>query len=169
MGLFDAIKKTFDSGGLKVKLKAPKTFKFKDGSIPVSVNLTGHKTEPRTVTNLRFTLKAEPKEGSSGVSLRDDSDGVTLSVDRDEPIELAPLQEVTVDFVMPLATGGDAGKVGTAVGKVMDAMNMLSSDSQWYVLSVETSVDGAKATKVTTARIRNNAFSAGFSLSFGNQ
>lgn len=167
MGIFDAIKKVFDSGGLKVRMKAPKTFKFKDRSIPVAVTITGHKTEPRSVTNMRFTFAAEPKEGTQ-LSTRDDQDGVTLTVDRTEPVELQPLQEVTVDFVMPLATGGDAGSVGATVGRVMDAMNMFSSNAQWYVLTVEMTVEGAKAKKRVSERIRNNAFSVGLSLNFGN-
>lgn len=167
MGIFDAIKNAFDSGGLKVRMKAPKTFKFKDGSIPVSVSLTGHKTEPRTITNMRFTFKAEPKEGTP-LSARDDDQGFTLTVDRDEPIELQALQQLTVDFVMPLATGGDAGKVGATVGKVMDAVNMFSGEVQWYVIAMEMTVDGAKAKKRVSERIKKNAFSVGLSLSFGN-
>lgn len=167
MGIFDAIKNAFDSGGLKVRMKAPNTFKFKDGSIPVTVKLTGHKTEARTVTNMRFTFKAEPKEGTP-LSARNDEEGLTLTVDRDEPIELQPLQEVTIDFVMPLATGGEAGKMGAAVGKVMDAMSLFSAEAQWYVLAMEMTVDDAKAKKRVSKRIRNNAFSVGLSLSFGN-
>lgn len=166
MGFFDAIKNAFNTGGLKVRMKAPNTFQFKDGSIPVTVKLRGHKTEPRTVTNMRFTFKPEPKEGTK--FSQQNSEGFRLSVDRDEPIELQPLQEVTIDFVMPLPTGSEAGKVGATVGKVMDAVNMFSSESQWYELAMEMTVDGAKAKKRLTERILNNAVKVGFSLKFGS-
>jgi hypothetical protein len=169
LGFFDSIKKAFDAGGIKVRLETPNSFKWSDGSIPVTVKLTGHKTEPRTVTNLRFTL-AEEREDSSGetTSISRRNQGASVSVDRSESIELQPLQEDTIDFAMPLATGGEAGSVAAMAGKVMDAISLFSTHAQWYSLSVHTTVEGAKAQKGTSHRIRNGDVSFTASISFGN-
>ena len=169
MGFFDAIKKNFDAGGIKVKIDTPKSFKWSDGSIPVTVTLTGHKTEPRTVTNLRFTLEQEHEreeddKGSFIVSHR--SESAALIVNRNETIELQPLEEVTVQMDIPLATDGEAGSTGAMVGKAMDVISTFSGDAQWYTLAAHTTVEGAKQEKGASRRIRNGGLFGG-SISFG--
>lgn len=166
MGLFDAIKKAFDAGGIKVKLDVPKSFKWSDGSIPATVTLIGHKAETRIVENLRFTLteRVENEDGSRNLA----GGGAKLSINRSEPIELQPLQELTVEVVFPLPTAGEQGSVTAAAGKIMDLKGRFGHDAQWYTLAVHTTVGGAKARKSASRRIRNSAASMGITFSFGS-
>lgn len=172
MGLFDAVKKAFDAGGIKVGLEVPKSFQWSDESIPVTVTLTGHKTEPRTVTAMAFKLEEDDDDdrgtGRPGTRISTGSGG-SLSYTRTETIELQPLQVVTVGVSIPLKPDAAVTSEAGWVGKVVDAIAMLGTirfNSQWYKLSVHTTVEGAAASKGTSKRIRNGdvSFSASFSI-----
>ena len=167
MGIFDGIKKAFDSGGIKVKLETPNSFTWSDGSIPVTVTLTGHKTEPRTVTDLRFTLEEVLEESGSGSSGISNRRGASMTFNRSEPIQLQPLQEVSVNVDIPLAVGGEATGVLGMAGKVLDVLGAISADANDYELSVHTRVEGAKAEKGTSRRIRNGAVGFRTSITLG--
>ena len=160
MGLFDSIKKAFDAGGIKVKLDVPKTFTWSDASIPVTVTLTGHKTEPRTVSGLAFELEEDDVDRSpAGTGTRVSTGrGPTLRYREEVAIELAPLETVAVDVQVPLqpdaAVTDAAGWAGKAA-EVVAALSTITLSADWYKLSVHTTVDGAAASKGASRRIRN--------------
>lgn len=173
MGFFDGIRKAFDAGGIRVGLEVPKSFDWADEAIPVVVTLTGHKSEPRTVTALVFKLEEDDDDergtGRPGTRISTGRGG-SLSYTRTEPIELLPLQVVTVEVRVPLTP--DAAVTGGAgwVGKAVDAIAMLGTirfNSPWYQLSVHTTVEGAAASKGTSKRIRNGNVSVSASFSIG--
>lgn len=172
MGLFDSIKKAFDAGGIKVKLDAPKTFEWSDASIPVTVTLTGHKTEPRTVTGLAFELEEDDVDRSPGGtgSRVSTGRGPTLRYREEVAIELAPLETVAVDLQVPLtpdaAVTDAAGWVGK-VAEVVAALGTITLSADWYKLSVRTTVEGAAASKGTSRRIRNGNASITASFTIG--
>lgn len=172
MGLFDSIKKAFDAGGIKVKLDAPKTFEWSDASIPVTVTLTGHKTEPRTVTALAFELEEDDVDHSPGGTGTRVSTGrgPTLRYREEVTIELKPLETTKVDVQVPLkpdaAVTDAAGWVGKAV-EVVAALSTITLSADWYKLSVHTTVEGAAASKGTSKRIRNGNASITASFSIG--
>lgn len=171
MGLFDAIKKAFDTGGIKVALDAPKTFAWSDAAIPVTVTLTGHKTEPRTVTALEFQLEEDEKNigepGNSRIGNSSTHDG-RLTYRRTEKIELQPLQVVTVEVQVPLNKDAVASK-GLVSEKVLDALvfsGTIKTSSPDFKLSVFTDVEGAAASKGTSQNIRNSDVKFSSSISF---
>ena len=148
MGFFDDIKKTFGSGGIKVHIDTPDSFTWSDGSIPAAVTLSGHKTEPRTVTELRFTFAVDQKD--------DDSTGtVTLNFTHSEPIEVPPFEDVAVEIEFPLGPDVPAPEGGGFMGGLMKAVGTISRNAPWYLLKVHTTVEGAGASKIASNRIRN--------------
>ncbi len=172
MGLFDAIKKAFDAGGIKVKLEVPKSFQWSDASIPVTVTLTGHKTEPRTVTALDFELEPDDSDQSPGNSGTRISTGQGPSLRYGHPvaITLQPLQEMTVEVQVPLKPDAAATEEAGWVGKAVDAIATLGTitlKAAWYKLSVHTTVEGAAASKGTSKRIRNGNASFSASITIG--
>ncbi len=161
MGFFDAIKKAFDSGGIKVRLDAPGSFTFSEGSIPATVMLTGHKTEPRIVTELIFTFREDSDDSDSGTS------GVsTLTFSHSEAIELQPLQEVAVEVTFPLELDVQATKEAGWVGGLMKAIGTISQNATWYRLTVSAVVEGAGANKSASRRLRRSGLSTGASIAF---
>ncbi len=172
MGLFDAVKKAFDTGGIKVGLDAPKDFRWSDASIPVTVTLTGHKAEPRTVTALEFKLEEDEDDtpGTTGSRTRvTTGGGGGLSYTRTETIELQPSQVVTVEVQVPLKPDEAATKEAGWVGKVVEAIVLngtIRFNSKWYKLSVYTTVEGAAASRGTSQRIRNADAKFSASISF---
>lgn len=173
MGLFDAIKKAFDAGGIKVAMEAPKSFAWSDASIPVTVTLTGHKTEPRTVTALEFTLEEDEDDfgpgnsGNSGNRVSSAHDG-KLTYTRTETIELQPLQVVTIEAQVPLAQEAVTTRDGLAE-RILDAIvfsGKIRFSSPAYKLSVYTTVEGAAASKGTSKSIRNSDVKFSSSISF---
>lgn len=176
MGFFDSIRKAFDAGGIKVRLDAPSTFRWSDASIPVTVTLVGHKEEPRTVTELTFTLeeededeRARPGARRSGTRISNRSSGGSLTFTRTETIELAPLQEVQVQVQVPLTPDAQltdaAGVVGAAITAIA-ALGTITFSKPWYRLSVHSTVEGASVSKGTSRRIKNGdtSFSASNTL-----
>ena len=149
MGFFDAVKKAFDSGGIKVNVLTQESFSWSDESIPLTVVLTGHKSEPRTVTELRFSIREDATDDDSS-----SSGGPTLNFTHSEVIEVPPLQQVTVEVAFPL----DAPTVDTAdagwAGKLMKAIGSISLKAPWYIVMVSTTVEGAGAAKSASYRIR---------------
>lgn len=172
MGLFDSIKKAFDAGGIKVKLDAPKSFRWSDPAIAVTVTLTGHKTEPRTVTALAFELEEDDVDDNpAGSGTRVSTGrGASMRYVHEVTIELAPLEVATVDVQVPLKPDASVTDAAGWVGKAVEAVAALGTitlSADWYKLSVHTTVDGAAASKGTSKRIRNSgaSFKASFSIS----
>src|SRR5690606_28188682 len=96
MGLFNVVKRALGGGGgVAAKLSAPKSFSWADGSIPLTVSLRGHGSEPRTVSELRFRLQDDDQGDDRG-------DVVDASWVHAEPFELAPGASHSVTLDMPL-------------------------------------------------------------------
>ena len=178
MGFFDSLKKAFDAGGIGVKLAAPSDFRWEDGTLPVTVTLRGHKSEPRTVASLDFRLEDEADRGangtrSSGSARNRRGSSADLRWSHAGPIELLPGQTVNLDIRMPLskeAASGASGVLDAALSAIA-SLGELSMSIPWYTLSVHASVVGANVSKGTSKRIRNSGgvkFGAtGFNISVG--
>ncbi len=172
MGLFDKIKKTFDRGGVDIDIDAPDVFRWKDGLLPVAVQLTGDDEDERVVTSLELSLGEDTLLGD-----RDDDETPTelarrqrhaersaVRYEHNEPITLRPGQEVTLTIAFPLSLEGAAGAVSGGeetpgwVAAASGAMNLLKEvtrDEEWYRLEVRPRVEGFSAAKVASKRIRN--------------
>lgn len=163
MGFFDFLKETFSKGGIKVRLAVPKNFVWGDEAIVSTVTLTGHKTEPRTVTSLIFELEdelEEEKHKDQNQSHTQFGTRVRVFWEREGTIELAPGQTVTLEvpFVVApeqeqeaVATAeealegtklgrfvGAAGRLGIKFGMVTDPSHIRD-----YRVTVQAPVDGA--------------------------
>ncbi|MHA6670368.1 hypothetical protein ACX3O0_16025 [Homoserinimonas sp. A447] len=160
MGFFDGLKKAFDTGGIGLRLELPKAFRWSDGTLPITVTLTGHKEEPRTVTEFEVWLREDDDDSQS--RMRGKREGVRMTVHG--PFELAPLEErsVEVPFALTAAagvanvSGGEAPAWLKAVSGAATALTEATRDTPWYRLSVEASVEGARAKKMVSRRIKNN-------------
>lgn len=163
MGFFDFLKSTFSKGGIKVRLAVPKSFNWGDQTINSTVTLTGHKTEPRTVTSLIFEL--EDELGEEETKIKDDSQtefGTRVRVmwEREGAIDLAPGQTVTLEvpFVVApeqepeMAATAEQAKDGTRIGRFVGAAGRLGikfgmvtepSNIPFYRVTVQAPVDGA--------------------------
>ena len=178
MGFFDSLKKAFDAGGIGVKLAAPNDFRWEDATLPVTVNLSGHKSEPRTVASLDFRFEDDIDRGASGIrgsggARNRRGSSVDLRWSYPGPIELLPGQTVSLDIRMPLskdAASGASGVLDAALSAIA-GLGELTMSIPWYTLSVHASVVGANMSKGTSKRIRNSGgvkFGAGgFNISVG--
>lgn len=178
MGFFDSLKKAFDAGGIGVKLAAPKDFRWQDATLPVTVTLTGHKSEPRTVASLDFRFEDDTDSGASGTrgsgSARSRSgSSVDLRWSHAGPIELLPGQIVSIDIRMPLSKDSASGASGVldAALSAIASLGEITMRIPWYTLSVHADVVGANLSKGASKRIRNSGgvrFGAtGFNVSMG--
>lgn len=160
MGFFDSLKSRFDKGGIRVELVVPKEFEWGDETIPVTVTLTGHESEPRRVELLRFTVEDElESEMADALDASESPYGrrVRLAWERDGAIDLAPAQTVAVDVPLPLMV--QSALENERLGRASDASGLLGlttrpGDIGSYRITVETPVDGAARTPSRTRRIR---------------
>lgn len=158
MGLFDKIRKAFDTGGIKVHLEAPDRFDWADPGIPVRVTLTGHESEPRTITHLSCTLKdVGDNQGAPGMRDRDEPhrpDGRRFRSSHDHllALPLPPGQTHAVELAVPLP-GGTGPGLTDRMSFGPDGLNLHFGD-QWYVLSVSAQVEGANMARAATAKLR---------------
>lgn len=161
MGFLDNIKKAFDSGGIDVEIDVPKTFRWSDGSLPVSVTIDGHESEPRTITSIRLQLVEDDDDESSVRRERGRLDGLNFT--QTETITIEPGGTVTRVLSLPLTVGDavstvtDAEAPGwlSAVSKATSAISELTRETPWYILRVIPEVEGAGAKKIASRRIRN--------------
>ena len=158
MGLFDKLKKVFDTGGITVDLEAPKRFDWGDPTIPVRVTLTGHDAETRTVQHLSFSLKDDgDNQGHPGMR-RDDGpsrpDGRRFSATYVHllALQLPPGETHSFDLDIPLAANGGPGLINRM--SFTDGGLTLHFGDQWYVLSVSAPVDGASMAKADSVRLK---------------
>lgn len=183
MGFMDFLKKTFDKGGIKVKVTLPKDFRWDDGTFPATVILTGHKSEPRTVTSLGFTLDdVSEQQGSSEPGDRSTENGqrFRISWGRDGAIDLAPQQIVTLEVPVVLhdeseqaATKAafDAALQSTKVGKKFGLGSVVSfhpltnpREIRTFVVTVRAPVDGANRTATASRKIRQSGTITSFRM-----
>src|SRR5690625_4122751 len=97
--VFGMIRKALGGGGgIDLKLELPEYFVWPDAVIALTVRLRGHKTEPRTVNTIDFSLYEEDLDktdttGPAQVSHRWTFEG---------PLSIAPASEASFDIEMPL-------------------------------------------------------------------
>lgn len=150
MGFFDAIKKVFDSGGIGLHIDTPDEFMWSDGSLPVTVTLTGHKTEPRTVTELRFVMREDYRNDDLNSS-------ATLTFVHTQTLELQPLQEVAVETQFPLEFHASEEAPAGVLGSLMSAETTIPKNAPHYRLTVSTSVSGLGAEKRASTRLQTRS------------
>ena len=163
MGFFSGIKKMFDTGGIGLSIDAPKDFDWALESVPVTVTLTGHKDEPRTITSLDFELEDEgagngpvgSPSRSTDASARNGS-RVRIGWSRAEPILLEPGEVKVIEVAVPLSasTPDRVGDVIDAIDTVVAGISAISFGAAWYVLSVSAPVEGVKASRSTSTRLK---------------
>ncbi len=162
MGFLQWIKAQFDRGGIGMKLELPRDFKWSDGEIPLTVVLTGHKTEPRVLGGPHFVV-ADDEETSDN----DQPSGARVRHvwDREGFVELGAAEQLRLAVLVPLpgettreeiehqAFGREASgfmeKVFLAV-----AGGAPPSIIGRYLVSVEGDVEGANKPKRASKHIR---------------
>lgn len=164
MGFFDRVKAAFDAGGIKIKLAVPNNFHWGDETIPVSVTLTGHKSEQRRVQELVFQLEDEDEEFEPGDQQNPGHRfGRRVRIDwvREGVIELDPGQSVTLDIPVVVAQVEPTGPAeeNKTIGRVMGVASLLGvavapKNIRQYRITVHAPVDGAKRTKSSSQIIR---------------
>lgn len=75
-GVVDKVKKVFDTGGIKTELHAPDAFRWQDEILPVSVRLTGHESEPRTITSIEFRLRDAERDDDNQTAREREREGI---------------------------------------------------------------------------------------------
>ena len=164
MGWFSGMKKMFDTGGVELSIDAPKEFDWARGSIPVTVTLTGHDSEPRTVTSLDFELVDEGSNsgsiGNRGSSLNArerNGNKVRVRWSRPESIALEPGEVKVIEVEVPVGA-----RQSDAVDKVIDVLDLtltamsgaLNFGATWYIVSVSAPVEGVSAFQTASDRLR---------------
>lgn len=99
MGFLDKVRKAFDTGGITTELHAPDSFRWRDETLPVSVRLTGHESEPRTVTSIEFRLRDAERDDSNRSARERERDGIRFEYR--EAVVLQPGETVTLDIDFP--------------------------------------------------------------------
>ncbi len=162
MGLFDSIKKAFDSGGIAVDVDAPKTFRWADGTLPVTVTITGDDEHPRTVTAIELELAEEPSGTAEERSAaRRHNGGIKQTFEQSLVLGAGETATVELAFALnPVAAIENASDeaVPEWLKAVAGAANVLADvtrDTPWYRLEATPVVDGFSARKSSSQRIKN--------------
>lgn len=160
MGFLDKIKKVFDTGGVGLDLSAPKQFRWSDETLALSLTLTGHDSEVRTVSSIEFRLR-EVTSSSENSSARDrEREGIRYT--HSEPLVLQAGESATIDIQFPLTASEmfeQAGALENAPGwlktavNVVDAGSKLSTSSSDYTISATPEIEGANMSKGVSRRI----------------
>jgi len=169
MGLWDKIKKVFDTGGVKLRFETPVVFRWQDDALPVVVTLVNTTEEPRTVRRLTFEISESDREapGSKADSTAGSSEDLrtVLTYEHELAVAIEPGAEATVEVAVPLSIGGtveavDDGPVPGWLSKVGDAMSSARAHAtgrRWYRLTVSRVVEGFDTSSGTTKDIRHLA------------
>jgi hypothetical protein len=155
MGIWDKVKKGFDSGGVKVRVDCPQKFRFSDPELPLAVELQNSTEEPRTVTKLKVKIEGDESD-------REATDRPDVSYEQDEPIMLAPGETKVVELRVPLSaqnvaellTGDDVPGWMKKAGKVA-GVALPDDRDDWYRVSVAPAVEGFQLVKWSSTRIRH--------------
>ena len=162
MGLFDSIKKAFDAGGIAVDVDAPKTFRWADGNLPVTVTITGDDEHPRTVTAIELELEEEPSgTAEERNAARRNKRGIKQTFEQSLIIGAGETAIVELVFALnPVAAVGNASDkaVPEWLKAVAGAANVLADvtrDTPWYRLEATPVVEDFSARKSASQRIKN--------------
>ena len=162
MGFFDNVKKAFDTGGIDVDVDAPKTFRWSDGSIPLTVTIRGHESEERAITSIELELREDDRDPHDHADdRRKKNRGISQTIA--EPRVIAAGETVTLELKLVLdaasaveeASGEDAPAWLKAVGAATNVLSELNRETPWYQVKVTPEVEGAGAKKIATQRIKN--------------
>lgn len=173
MGIFDFFKTKFSKGGIKVTLTAPKDFRWDDESIPVTVTLTGHKSEPRTIMPLNFMVEDVIESSRADDDSPAYGSRVRISWQREGDTNLNPGQSITLQVPILLAPAAEEHAAGqasqkeaiqdTTVGRFMGAASKVGlsfgsmadpRDIREYRVSVEARAMGNQSPARASKKIR---------------
>lgn len=173
MGVVDFFRTKFSKGGIKVALTVPKDFRWDDESIPVTVTLTGHKTESSTVMPMIFVVEDVVESSGSNEDGPSYGSRVRISWQRDGDINLAPGEDITLQVPIRIASAvedhagaqashketikdtsvgrfiGAASKLGLSLGSMTDPR-----DIRDYRISVQARAMGVQNPAKASKKIR---------------
>lgn len=158
MRIFDRIRKTFDTGGIRVGLTAPPQFTWADPLVPVQVTLTGHESERRSIQHLNFRLKdvgdggGPPGLRKDGADRRPDGRIINHSWQQLIALHLAPGETRTLQLQVPLPRHARPGALDRAT--ITSQGVQFSFGTQWFELTVSAPVDGANIARSASTRLR---------------
>ena len=156
MGIWDRVKKGFDSGGVKLRVQCPQTFRFTDAELPLAVELQNSTDEPRTVTALKVKIEGDESD-------REATDRPDVSYEQGESIALAAGETKIVELQVPLSaqgvtemlTGDDVPGWMQQAGKLTGAARGASTKDSRYRVSVAPSVEGFQLQKWSSTLTRH--------------
>jgi hypothetical protein len=173
MGIWDRVKKGFDSGGVKLRVQCPQTFRFTDSELPLAVELQNSTDEPRTVTALKVKIEGDESD-------REATDPPDVSYEQDEAIMLAPGETRIVELGVPLSAQGVAEMLAGAdvpgwmkqAGKLAGMARGADTKDSRYRVSVAPTVEGFELQKWSSTLTRHlkpneKDLGNGWSYSFG--
>lgn len=165
MGLFGSIKRAFGGGGgVGAKLELPKSFTWEDAQLAITVTLTGHKEEPRTVEMISFRMQDVPEQEDNNSNITSQH-GARLDYTWDsvEVIQLAPGETRTLEVLMPLPydTAEKSALVepeavgGGFLGKILGAVTTgPPTDIRYYTVQAKVHMTDVKGTANASKQIR---------------
>lgn len=173
MGIWDRVKKGFDSGGVKLRVECPRTFRFTDSTLPLAVEVQNSTDEPRTVTALKVKIEGDETD-------REATDRPEVSYEQDEAITLAAGESTVVEMQVPLSAGGVAEMLTGAdvpgwmqqAGKIAGMARGAGDKNSRYRVSVAPTVEGFQLQKWSSTLIRHlqpneKEIGKGWSYKFG--
>ena len=157
MGFISKIRGFFDTGGIKVKLDAPRSFSWHEDQLDVVVTLTGNKEKPTSINSLKFTVRSLPPSQQQGGTAGGNSgpSKSSFTFDWDHPVDIQldanEVRDVPVMLMLPKPSG---------VAKAPNAPDIMSS--RWEAmrehnrceLNVSAKVDGARFSRGSSRQLR---------------
>lgn len=162
MGFLQWLKDQFDRGDIGMKLEMPRDFRWSDGEIPLTVVLTGHKTEPRILHGLRFVISDDEESTDND---RPSGARVRHVWDREGSVELGAAEQRRLAVSVPLPDEATREEIeqqafGREASGFMEkaflavAGGASPSSISRYLVSVECDVEGANKPKRASKHIR---------------
>lgn len=165
MSLFSWIRKTFGGGGgIAARIALPVSFIWEDKVLPITITLEGHKTEPRTVEELRFRFISDENTDDN-----DHTRAVDVPWDVREEITLAPGETRVITVEMPLpfdldaieaekpVTSANASRTEKILGNVIRASMQAPTHIRQYKVTLSARVQGARIGAGASAKVRFGA------------
>ena len=156
-------------GGIGVSVQLPKDFTWKDRTMPVTLTLKGHKTEPRHVEEIELELRSDEPQSEAS-----DRSAVYHKWLADDLVDLAPGAEETFTIDMPLPfdleaieaakpqLGADAPVSQRILGSLVSGAMAPPEHIRTYVVTARLRVEGSRVRASASKKIRyGGAFEAG--------